>query len=97
VADYRDIIRANWDDRVPAHRASAGYQVRRFIAEPDFISHVVRFDRPRLGDVSGLRGVHLQCHIGTDTPHRGGHDLARPVGVTDVETDATFAHTVTNW
>jgi SAM-dependent methyltransferase len=28
---------------------------------------VVRFDLPRLGDVNGLRGVHLQCHIGTDT------------------------------
>jgi SAM-dependent methyltransferase len=28
---------------------------------------VVRFDLPRLGDVTGLAGVHLQCHIGTDT------------------------------
>jgi SAM-dependent methyltransferase len=28
---------------------------------------VVRFDLPRLGDIRGLRGVHLQCHIGTDT------------------------------
>jgi len=28
---------------------------------------VVRFDLPRLGDITGLRGVHLQCHIGTDT------------------------------
>jgi len=28
---------------------------------------VVMFDLPRLGDVRGLRGVHLQCHIGTDT------------------------------
>ena len=27
----------------------------------------VRFDLPRLGDVTGVRGVHLQCHIGTDT------------------------------
>ncbi len=34
---------------------------------PAFLSHVVRFDVPRLGDISGLRGVHLQCHIGTDT------------------------------
>ena len=25
------------------------------------------FDLPLLGDVSGARGVHLQCHIGTDT------------------------------
>ena len=31
------------------------------------MSDVVRFDLPRLGDVAGLRGVHLQCHIGTDT------------------------------
>ena len=28
---------------------------------------MVRFDVPRLGDIAGLRGVHLQCHIGTDT------------------------------
>jgi SAM-dependent methyltransferase len=28
---------------------------------------VVQFDLPRLGDLSGLRGIHLQCHIGTDT------------------------------
>ena len=28
---------------------------------------MVRFDRPRLGDLTGQRGVHLQCHIGTDT------------------------------
>jgi SAM-dependent methyltransferase len=41
--------------------------VARFAEEPDFLSHVVRFDRPRLGDLSGVRGVHLQCHIGTDT------------------------------
>ena len=25
------------------------------------------FDLPRLGDIAGLDGVHLQCHIGTDT------------------------------
>jgi SAM-dependent methyltransferase len=67
VGDYREINRANWDDRVPAHLRSADYKVQRFIAEPDFISDVVRFDRPRLGEVAGLRGVHLQCHIGTDT------------------------------
>ena len=32
-----------------------------------FLSYVVQFDAPRLGDIAGLRGVHLQCHIGTDT------------------------------
>jgi len=67
MEDYRDVNRASWDERVPAHVASAGYQVDRFAADPGFLSEVVRFDRPRLGDVNGLRGVHLQCHIGTDT------------------------------
>ena len=67
VADYLDVNRANWDDRVPAHVASADYAVRRFTEDPGFISEVVRFDQPLLGDVAGLRAVHLQCHIGTDT------------------------------
>jgi 2-polyprenyl-3-methyl-5-hydroxy-6-metoxy-1,4-benzoquinol methylase len=67
VTDYREVNRANWDDRVPWHLASDYYSVQRYLAEPDFISDVVRFDLPRLGDVSGLRGAHLQCHIGTDT------------------------------
>jgi len=59
--------RANWDERAPAHAASAGYGVQRFIDDPAALSDVVRFDRPRLGDIAGRRGVHLQCHIGTDT------------------------------
>lgn len=67
MTDYLAINRANWDDRVPAHAVSADYKVTRFLAEPDFISDVVRFDLPRLGDISGLRGAHLQCHIGTET------------------------------
>jgi SAM-dependent methyltransferase len=67
VAEYLDLNRANWDDRVPAHIASAGYAVQRFRDDPEFLSAVVRFDLPLLGDVSGLRGAHLQCHLGTDT------------------------------
>jgi SAM-dependent methyltransferase len=67
MEDYRTLNRASWDDRAPAHAASPDYSVDRFAADPAFISHVVRFDQPLLGDVAGLRGVHLQCHIGTDT------------------------------
>ena len=67
VTDYRDVNRANWDERVRAHVESVDYGVPRFHAEPDYLSGVVRFDLPLLGDVAGLRGVHLQCHIGTDT------------------------------
>jgi SAM-dependent methyltransferase len=66
MTDYRDVNRAAWDDRAAAHAASPDYDVQRF-ADPGHLSAVVRFDLPLLGDVSGLRGVHLQCHIGTDT------------------------------
>ena len=67
MEDYRIVNRAGWDERVPAHVASPDYQVERFAEDPGFLSSVVRFDLPRLGAISGLRGVHLQCHIGTDT------------------------------
>jgi SAM-dependent methyltransferase len=67
MEDYRSINRANWDERVPAHVASPDYAVARFKGDPSFISDVVSFDRPRLGELAGLHGVHLQCHIGTDT------------------------------
>jgi SAM-dependent methyltransferase len=65
--DYLTVNRTTWDERAPAHAASPGYAFDRFLADPDFLSHVVQFDLPRLGDVEGARGVHLQCHIGTDT------------------------------
>ena len=65
--DYRAINRANWDQRAPAHAASKDYAVERFVADPSHLSNVVRFDIPRLGDLTRVRGVHLQCHIGTDT------------------------------
>jgi SAM-dependent methyltransferase len=67
MGDYVAINKALWDERAPAHAASADYGFDRFITDPDYLSAVVRFDRPRLGELAGRRGVHLQCHIGTDT------------------------------
>lgn len=67
MEDYRTLNRAFWDERAPAHAASPDYALARFVDDPAFLSDVVRFDLPRLGEVAGLRGVHLQCHIGTDT------------------------------
>ena len=67
MSDYRHFNRVSWDERAPAHAASPDYAFARFLEDPEFLSDVVRFDQPRLGDVSGLEGVHLQCHIGTDT------------------------------
>ena len=69
MTDYFETNRQNWNDRASAHavRTGSGYQVQRYIDDPQLISGVVRFDRDRLGPVDGLRTVHLQCHIGTDT------------------------------
>jgi SAM-dependent methyltransferase len=67
VDDYRIVNRVNWDERVPVHVASEFYAVDQLAAEPTALTSVVRFDVPRLGDINGQCGVHLQCHIGTDT------------------------------
>ena len=65
--EHREVDKAWWDERAPVHAASRDYAVHDLIADPGRLSGVVEFDVPRLGDVTGLRGVHLQCHIGTDT------------------------------
>jgi SAM-dependent methyltransferase len=65
TTDYRELNLANWNSRVAFHER--GYGLERYRADPAFLSGVVRFDLPRLGDVAGLSGVHLQCHLGTDT------------------------------
>jgi SAM-dependent methyltransferase len=67
MEDYREVNRAHWNDRAAAHAASPDYAVARFTDDPSFLSRIVSFDRPRLGDIAGLAAVHLQCHIGTDT------------------------------
>ena len=69
ITDYLDTNRANWDDRASAHatRTGLGYQVQRYVDDPTLLSSAVLFDRDRLGDITGLNTVHLQCHIGTDT------------------------------
>jgi hypothetical protein len=51
--DYLAINRTNWDERAPAHAASPGYSLSSFVADPAFLSHVVRFDLPLLGDIGG--------------------------------------------
>lgn len=69
TSDYIDANRANWDERATLHAArdGSGYGIERYIDDTEALSDVVRFDRPLLGDISGQRAVHLQCHIGTDT------------------------------
>lgn len=67
MSDYITLNKANWDERAPLHAASADYETQALVDDPTHLSEVVRFDLPLLGDIAGTRGVHLQCHIGTDT------------------------------
>jgi len=63
----QQLNRDSWDERAPLHAASKDYEVERLVRQPEHLSETVRFDLPRLGVIHGLRTVHLQCHIGTDT------------------------------
>jgi SAM-dependent methyltransferase len=104
--DHYAINRAWWDERAPAHAGSPDYAVQELIADPTRLSDVVRFDVPRLGDINGQRGIHLQCHIGTDTIslHRLGATMtgldfssesiaiARRIA-SDARADVTFVQT----
>jgi len=67
VEEYAFLNKANWESRVEHHVGSPVYAMKQYLDDPAFISDVVRFDKPRLGDISGKDVVHLQCHIGTDT------------------------------
>lgn len=64
---YFEANRLNWNERASIHAASKTYDLERFYTDPDYVSGVVAFDQPYLGDLTGLTAVHLQCHIGTDT------------------------------
>jgi SAM-dependent methyltransferase len=65
MSHYLAVNLANWNSRVPHH--VRGYGLDQFRSDPGHLSHVVRFDLPRLGSIEGLDVVHLQCHIGSDT------------------------------
>ena len=65
MSNYLAVNLANWNSRVPHH--VRGYALDWLRSDPGHLSHVVRFDLPRLGSIEGLDVVHLQCHIGSDT------------------------------
>ena len=65
--EYRTTNLANWNERVSGHMAPDGYGVDRLVDDAEWITAVVRHDSTKLGNVDGLRLLHSQCHIGTDT------------------------------
>jgi SAM-dependent methyltransferase len=67
MEDPIDINRRNWDERAEIHARQADgdfYSLARFHAGEDTL-HVI--EAAELGDISGKRVLHLQCHIGRDT------------------------------
>jgi 2-polyprenyl-3-methyl-5-hydroxy-6-metoxy-1,4-benzoquinol methylase len=62
--DWLQLNRENWDDRVRIHAVSNFYDLPGFRAGA---STLRSFELDEVGDVSGKRLLHLQCHMGQDT------------------------------
>ncbi len=93
--DYLALNKANWNSRVPHHVEN--YGIDKFLKDPTHLSDTVRFDMPRLGDISGKVAVHLQCHIGTDTLslHRlGAHVTGLDFSAPAIEVARNLAHDI---
>ena len=61
--DWRRLNRANWDERAAVHLGPRGYDLTDLRGGRGRLPIV----DDELGSVAGLRVLHLQCHIGTDT------------------------------
>lgn len=82
VETWRELNRANWDERVAVHLASDFYRVEQFVAGEDPLHG---FEDGELGPLAGTAAIHLQCHLGLDTLALGrrgaevtGLDFSRP-------------------
>jgi SAM-dependent methyltransferase len=69
--DFVGVNRANWDERVASHLEA--YEANAFADDATAVSGIVNDDAEVIrqylpgGSMSGLKLVHLQCHIGLDT------------------------------
>ena len=61
---WRELNRAKWDERTAVHLGPNGYDLASLRAGRGSLHPV---ENAELGDVRGLRVLHLQCHIGADT------------------------------
>jgi SAM-dependent methyltransferase len=63
-----DLNRANWDERVAVHMGPRGYDLSALRAGRGRLNALEEAELPELiGDLAGLRVIHLQCHFGADT------------------------------
>ena len=66
MTDHFAINKLNWNDRAAIHikDEAGGYRVQAFLDGADNLHDI---EHAELGDVTGLRIAHLQCHFGIDT------------------------------
>ena len=62
--DWRDLNRANWDERVAVHLGAASYDLGALRAGRGRLHPI---EEAELRPVDGLRVLHLQCHFGRDS------------------------------
>jgi SAM-dependent methyltransferase len=66
VSTFLETNRASWDERADIHveDLTGTYGIERFLAGEDVLFPI---EAAEIGDVGGLKVLHLQCHIGLDT------------------------------
>jgi SAM-dependent methyltransferase len=66
IDDYFAANRKNWDERVAIHRRdqTGFYAVAKVLEGGDKLNAI---EAREIGDISGMRVAHLQCHFGLDS------------------------------
>lgn len=85
--NYININKALWNDKVAHHVRSDFYSMEAFLAGKTSLNPV---ELELLGDISGKRILHLQCHFGQDTLSLARMG-ARVTGVDFSDTAITYA------
>jgi SAM-dependent methyltransferase len=62
--DYRVVNKQTWNNKTDVHIASDFYDVEGFLKGKSTLNDI---ELPLLGDFSGKKVLHLQCHFGQDT------------------------------
>ena len=62
--NWRELNRVKWDERVAVHLKAPAYDLGPLRAGRGVLNPV---EEAEIGDVRGLRVLHLQCHFGADT------------------------------
>lgn len=64
MSDYKTINKKTWNDKVDIHMASSFYNMEAFLQGKTTLNDI---ELTLLGDISGKKILHLQCHFGQDS------------------------------